>query len=44
MQGGMNYNVYFPGHQIAMPQPLHDGQVAFADGSPNNIGAEHTTW
>jgi ubiquinol-cytochrome c reductase cytochrome c1 subunit len=40
MQPGMNYNEVFPGHQIAMPQPLHDGQVAFADGSPNNIGAE----
>jgi ubiquinol-cytochrome c reductase cytochrome c1 subunit len=40
MQPGMNYNEYFPGHQIAMPQPLHDGQVTFADGSPNNIGAE----
>ena len=40
MMGGMNYNIYFPGHQIAMPQPLHDGQVTFADGSPNNIGAE----
>jgi ubiquinol-cytochrome c reductase cytochrome c1 subunit len=40
MQPGMNYNEMFPGHQIAMPQPLHDGQLAFADGSPNNIGAE----
>ncbi len=37
MQGGMNYNEYFPGHQIAMPQPLHDGQVTFADGTPNTI-------
>ena len=36
MQDGMNYNEMFPGHQIAMPQPLHDGQVAYADGSPNN--------
>jgi len=37
MQGGMNYNEYFPGHQIAMPQPLHDGQVTFVDGTPNSI-------
>ena len=26
MQDGMYYNKYFPGHQIAMPQPLHDGR------------------
>jgi ubiquinol-cytochrome c reductase cytochrome c1 subunit len=38
MQPGMNYNQMFPGHQIAMPQPLHDGQVTFADGTPNNVG------
>jgi len=37
MQGGMNYNEYFPGHQIAMPQPLHDGQVAYTDGTPNTV-------
>ncbi len=37
MQPGMNYNEYFPGHQIAMPQPLHDGQVTFVDGTPNNV-------
>ena len=37
MQDGMNYNQYFPGHQIAMPQPLHDGQVTFADGTPNTV-------
>ncbi|HTC11815.1 MAG TPA: cytochrome c1 [Acetobacteraceae bacterium] len=40
MMGGMNYNEYFPGHQIAMPQPLHDGQVTFADGAPNRIEDE----
>ena len=38
MQSGMNYNRYFPGHQIAMPQPLHDGQVTYVDGTPTNIG------
>jgi ubiquinol-cytochrome c reductase cytochrome c1 subunit len=37
---GMNYNEYFAGNQIAMPQPLHDGQVTFADGSPNRIEDE----
>jgi ubiquinol-cytochrome c reductase cytochrome c1 subunit len=40
MQDGMNYNKYFPGHQIAMPQPLHDGQVSYTDGTPTNIGQE----
>jgi ubiquinol-cytochrome c reductase cytochrome c1 subunit len=40
MSNGMNYDTYFPGHQIAMPQPLQDGQVTFADGSPNRIENE----
>ena len=40
MQDGMNFNMYYPGHQIAMPQPLHDGQVTFIDGSPGNIAQE----
>jgi ubiquinol-cytochrome c reductase cytochrome c1 subunit len=35
MQEGMNYNKMFPGHQIAMPRPLSDGQVTYADGTPN---------
>lgn len=30
---GMHYNEYFPGHQIAMPNVLSDGQVTFADGT-----------
>jgi len=34
---GMNYNTYFPGHQIGMPPPLNDGQVTFADGTPNTL-------
>ncbi|HVC61697.1 MAG TPA: cytochrome c1 [Acetobacteraceae bacterium] len=37
LQAGLNYNEYFPGHQIAMPQPLHDGQVTYADGTPNTV-------
>lgn len=32
MQPGMSYNKYFPGHQIAMAQPLSDGQVTHSDG------------
>jgi ubiquinol-cytochrome c reductase cytochrome c1 subunit len=40
MMEGMNYDEYFLGHQIAMPQPLHDGQVTFVDGSPNRIEDE----
>lgn len=34
---GTNYNAYFPGHQIAMPQPLFDDSVAYADGTPATI-------
>ncbi len=38
MNAGMNYNLYFPGHQIAMPAPLVvDGQVTYADGTPATI-------
>ena len=33
MQEGMNYNEFFPGHQIAMPPPLSDNAVTFADGT-----------
>ena len=31
---GMYYNSAFPGHQIAMPEPLDDGLVEYADGTP----------
>lgn len=31
LQDGMSYNEYFPGHQIAMPAPLTNGQVDYAD-------------
>ena len=37
MPDGLYYNVYFPGHNIHMPQPLHDGQVTYADGTPATI-------
>jgi ubiquinol-cytochrome c reductase cytochrome c1 subunit len=34
----MNYNEYFPGHQIGMPPPLTaDGQLTFADGTKATI-------
>jgi ubiquinol-cytochrome c reductase cytochrome c1 subunit len=28
---GMSYNAYFPGHNIAMPNPLSEGAVEYAD-------------
>ena len=31
---GSSYNKYFPGHAIAMPPPLSDGQVTYEDGAP----------
>jgi cytochrome c1 len=37
MAPGMNYNVAFPGHQIAMPQPLTDGSVTYDDGTPATL-------
>jgi ubiquinol-cytochrome c reductase cytochrome c1 subunit len=37
MQDAMNYNRYFPGHQIAMPQPLQDGRVTYIDGTPTTV-------
>ncbi len=38
MAGSTFYeNHTFPGGMIGMPPPLYDGQVEFADGSPNDI-------
>jgi ubiquinol-cytochrome c reductase cytochrome c1 subunit len=34
---GMHYNAYFPGHQIAMPAPLSEGQVTYADGTKATV-------
>lgn len=34
---GMQYNKYFPGHQIAMPPPLSPDQVAYADGTKASV-------
>ena len=38
--GGMNYNKYFPGHQIAMPPPLSEGQVTYTDGTRTTLEQE----
>ncbi|MGD0635488.1 MAG: cytochrome c1 [Beijerinckiaceae bacterium] len=32
-----NWNLYFPGHKIAMGKPLSDGQVEYTDGSPQTV-------
>src|SRR5690606_7495677 len=34
---GTHYNKYFPGHAIAMPPPLTDGQVEYTDGTPTTV-------
>ena len=34
---GGHYNKYFPGHNIAMPKPLEDGQVTYDDGTPQTL-------
>lgn len=34
---GGNYNKYFPGHVIAMPKPLTEGQVTYDDGAPQTL-------
>jgi ubiquinol-cytochrome c reductase cytochrome c1 subunit len=34
---GMYYNEYFAGHQIAMPPPLTDNAVTFADGTSATV-------
>jgi ubiquinol-cytochrome c reductase cytochrome c1 subunit len=34
---GMNYDAYFPGHQIKMPPPLSPDQVTFADKTPATV-------
>ena len=40
MNPNMYYNEYFLGHQIAMPPPLTNGSVTYADGTPNTIDQE----
>jgi ubiquinol-cytochrome c reductase cytochrome c1 subunit len=34
---GKYYNEYFPGHLIAMPPPLSDGAVTYADGTKATV-------
>ena len=34
---GLHYNKYFPGHYIAMAEPLTDGAVDYIDGTPNTL-------
>ena len=34
---GQYYNLYFPGNFLAMPPPLHDGAVTYADGTPATV-------
>jgi len=34
---GMEYNAYFPNHQIAMPAPLDDEAVEYSDGTPATL-------
>jgi ubiquinol-cytochrome c reductase cytochrome c1 subunit len=47
---GLYYNVYFPGNWIAMPPPLQDGQVQYADGTEATVAqmaadvTEFLTW
>ena len=40
VQDGLYYNTAFPGHQIAMPAPLSEGRVTYADGTPATIEQE----
>lgn len=40
LMAGMNWNKYFPGHQIAMPKPLSDGQVTYSDGTSASLQQE----
>ena len=37
LETGMYYNKYFPGQQIAMPEPLQDGSVKYTDGTPATV-------
>jgi ubiquinol-cytochrome c reductase cytochrome c1 subunit len=37
LSDGMHYNAAFPGSQIAMAQPIRDGDVKYSDGSPATV-------
>ncbi|MGE0844669.1 MAG: cytochrome c1 [Flavobacteriaceae bacterium] len=34
---GMHYNIAFPGHQLAMAEPISDGAVTYDDGAPETL-------
>src|SRR5262249_1401371 len=40
MAPNMNYNKFFPGHQIGMPPPLADGAVTYNDGTQATLDQE----
>ncbi|HUC63203.1 MAG TPA: cytochrome c1 [Alphaproteobacteria bacterium] len=40
LSAGMNYNAAFPGHQIAMPQPLQNDSVTYTDGTKASLDQE----
>ena len=40
LRTGMNYNLYFPGHQIGMPPPLTDNRVQYSDGTQATLDQE----
>jgi ubiquinol-cytochrome c reductase cytochrome c1 subunit len=40
LNDGMSYDEYFPGHQIAMPQPLSDDALTYADGTKATLPQE----
>jgi ubiquinol-cytochrome c reductase cytochrome c1 subunit len=37
LRAGQYWNTYFDGHKIAMPQPLYDDQVEYADGTAATV-------
>ena len=37
LDAGQNWNDYFPGNKIMMPNPLSDGQVSYTDGAPQTV-------
>ncbi|MGF1454100.1 MAG: cytochrome c1 [Alphaproteobacteria bacterium] len=37
LRAGAYYNIYFPGKQYAMPQPLYDDLIEYTDGTPATI-------
>jgi ubiquinol-cytochrome c reductase cytochrome c1 subunit len=33
----LQWNLYYPGHKIAMPQPITNGAVEYKDGTPSTL-------